>query len=157
MPDQPAEVLAEEPRHEGEREEHRGQDRQLLDGGVLPHADLRLLHRDHRHVRLEHRAEQVPLGGDLLVDQEQVVPDVPQVRLQLRGLGRLLDGVHHGEQRVDRAVEVGGLAAQRVDPLGRRDGAGEHGGLDLVDVAFEPGDDGRVVVHHLIQDRPERG
>jgi hypothetical protein len=58
---------------------------------------------------------------------------------------------------VDGAVEVGGLAAQRVDPLGRRDGAGEHGGLDLVDVAFEPGHDGRVPVHHLIQDRPQGG
>ncbi len=54
------------------------------------------------------------------------------------------------------AVEVGGFAAQRVDPLGRRDGAGEHGGLDLVDVAFEFGDDRRVPVHHLIQDRPQR-
>jgi hypothetical protein len=35
-----------------------------------------------------------------------------------------------------------------------RSGAGEHGGLDLVDVALEPGHDGRVAVHHVIQDRP---
>ena len=27
--------------------------------------------------------------------------------------------------------------------------------LDLVDVTFQPGDDGRVPVHDLIQDRPQ--
>src|SRR5215813_11388735 len=55
------------------------------------------------------------------------------------------------------AVEVGRLAPQRVDPLGGRDAAGEHGGLDLVDVALEPGNDGRIVVNDFVQDRPERG
>src|SRR2546423_9806490 len=43
--------------------------RSLLDGRVLPDADLGLLDRDHRHVGLQHRAEQVPLGRDLLIDQ----------------------------------------------------------------------------------------
>ena len=95
---------------------------------------LRLLDRDHRHVGLQHRAEQVTLGGDLLVDQEQVVLDVTQVGLQIRVRRSALDRGDHAEQRMDGAVEVGGLAAQRVDPLGRRHGAGEHGGLDLVDV-----------------------
>ena len=132
------------------------EDRELLDGGVLPDADLCLLDRDHRHVGLQHRAEQVTLRGDLLVDQQQVILDVTQIRPQLRGRGSALDGGDHGEQRMDGTVEVGGLAAQRVDPFGRCHGAGEHGGLDLVDVAFEPGDDGRVSVHHLIQDRPQR-
>jgi hypothetical protein len=56
---------------------------------------------------------------------------------------------------MDGAVEAGGLAAHGVDPLGRRDRAGEHGGLDLVDVAFDLEDDGRVRVHHRVQDRPE--
>src|ERR1700758_3723803 len=56
-------------------------------------------------------------AGDLLVDQQQVVVDVTGVRLQLRGFGGALDGGDdHGEQRVDGAVEAGGLAAQRVDP-----------------------------------------
>ncbi len=97
------------------------------------------------------------MRGDLLVDQEQVILDVAQIRLQLRGGGGALDRGDHAEQRMDGAVEVGGLAPKRVDPLGRRDGAGEHGGLDLVDVALEPGDHGRVSVDHLIQDRPQRG
>ena len=30
--------------------------------------DLGLLDRDHRHVGLQHRAQQVPLRGNLLVD-----------------------------------------------------------------------------------------
>ena len=83
-----AEVLAEEAGDEGQRQEDRGQDRELLDGGVLPDADLGLLDRDHRHVGLQHRAEQVTLGGDLLVDQQQVVLDVTQVGLQLRARRR---------------------------------------------------------------------
>ena len=48
---------------------------------------LRLLDRDHRHVGLQHRAEQVALGGDLLLDQQQVVLDVAQIGLQLLGRG----------------------------------------------------------------------
>ena len=43
VPDQPAEVLAEEAGDEGERQEDRGQDRELFHGGVLPDADLGLL------------------------------------------------------------------------------------------------------------------
>ena len=58
---------------------------------------------------------------------------------------------------MDGAVEVGRLVAQRVDPLGGRHAAGEHGRLDLVDVPLEPGNDGRVIVNDLVQDRPERG
>ena len=42
------------------------------------------------------------------------------------------------EQRVDGAIEVGRLAAQEVDALGRRRGAAEHRQLDLLDVALEP-------------------
>ena len=53
------------------------------------------------------------------------------------------------------AVEVGRLAAQEVDPLGRRGGAAEHGRLDLLDVLLEPFQDGRVVVDDLVQDRPQ--
>ena len=98
---------------------------------------------------------EVTLRGDLLVDQQQVILDVTQIRLKLRG-GGPLDHSDNGEQRMDRTVEVGGLASQRVDPLGRRHGAREHGGLDLVDVTFEPGHNRRVPIHDLIQDRPER-
>src|ERR1700754_1068652 len=63
MPDQPAEVLAEEGGDEGQWQEDRREDRELLDGGVLLDADLRLLDGDHRYVGLQERAEQVALGG----------------------------------------------------------------------------------------------
>src|SRR5271169_2070886 len=65
--DQPLEVLAEETGDERQRQENRGQDRELLDGAVLPDTDLRLLDRDHRQVSLQHGAEQVTLRGDILV------------------------------------------------------------------------------------------
>jgi hypothetical protein len=38
---------------------------------------------------------------------------------------------------------------------GRRDGAGKYGGFDLVDVALQTGYNGRVVLHDLVQNRPE--
>jgi hypothetical protein len=60
--------------------------------------NLGLLDRDHGHVGLEHCAEQVALGDDLLVDQQQVVLDVPDIRVQLRGFGGALDGGDHGQQ-----------------------------------------------------------
>jgi len=58
---------------------------------------------------------------------------------------------------VHGAVEVVGFAAQRVDPLGGGDGAAEDGGLDLVDVAFESGDDRGVVVNDGVEDGPQHG
>jgi hypothetical protein len=69
----------------------------------------------------------------------------------------VLDRVDDGDQRMDGTVEIGGLSALRADPLGRRDGAGEHRRLDLVVIFFEPVHDGWVTVHHLSQDCPERG
>ncbi len=54
------------------------------------------------------------------------------------------------------AVEVAHLAAQVVDPLHGRDRAREHELLDLLDVALELDDDGRVVVDDLVEDRPQR-
>jgi hypothetical protein len=88
----------------GQGQEDGGQDGELLDGGVLLDADLGLLDRDHRHVGLQHRAEQVPLGGGLLVDQQQVVVHIAQVGLQLGGFGGALDGGDHRQQRVDGAA-----------------------------------------------------
>ncbi len=155
MVDQPAEVLAEEAGHEGKRQEDRGQNRQLFDGGVLVDADFGLLDGDNGYVRLEYGAEQVALRDHLLVYLEHVVPDVAQVRLQF-GRRRAFAGDDHPDQRVNGTVEVGGLPAERIDPLGRRDAAGEDGGLNLVDVVLQPGHHRRVPVDHLIQDRPER-
>jgi len=115
-----------------------------------------LLHRDHRDVGLEDRAQEVALGRDLLVHEREVVVHVAQVRREV-GVGRPFERAHHGEQRVHGAVEVGGLAAQRVDPLGRGHAAAEHRGLDLVDVALHARDDRRVVVHDGVEDGPEHG
>src|SRR5215468_1485738 len=114
MPDQPSEILAEEAGDECERQEDRGQDRELLDAEVLLDADLRLLDRDHRHVGLQYRAEQVTLVGYLLVDLEKMIPDVAQVMPQLL-VGQTFDRGCHPEQRVDGAVEVGDLLTQGVD------------------------------------------
>src|SRR5262249_8326903 len=91
VPDQPGEVLPEEPGDERQRQENGGQDSELFDGGVLPEADLGLLDRDHRHIGLEHRAEQVTLRGYLLVDQQQMVIDITQVWLQLLDVGGPFD------------------------------------------------------------------
>ena len=55
------------------------------------------------------------------------------------------------------AVEVGRLAAQEVDALGRRGGRAEDRPLDLLDVALEALDHRRVVVDHLVQHRPQDG
>jgi len=150
----PLEVLAEEAGDERQRQEDRRQDRELLHGSVLLDVDPGLLDRDHRHVGLQHLPQELALVGDPLVDPDQVVMDVAQVGPQLLGRGALDHG-DHGQQRMDGTVEAGGLAAQRVDPLGRRDRAGEHGGLDVVDVALDLEDDGRVRVHDRVQDRPQ--
>src|SRR5215831_15171470 len=109
---QPAEVLAEETRDEGQRQEDRREHRELLDGGVLPDADPRLLDRQHRHVGLQHRAEEVALRGHLLLHLEQVILDVAQIWPQFFGQAGVLDRGDHGEQRVDGTVEVGRLVAQ---------------------------------------------
>src|SRR5438874_1466929 len=50
------------------------------------HADVGLLHRDHGHVGFEDGAQQVALGGDLLVDQDEVVTDVSEVGAEV-GVG----------------------------------------------------------------------
>src|SRR6516165_8002043 len=100
MPDQPAEILPEEAGDEGEGQENRGQDGELLDGGVLLDADRGLLDREHGHVGLQYAAEQVTLGGYLLVDREQVVPDVAQIMPQLL-IDHALGRAGYPDQRVD--------------------------------------------------------
>ncbi len=158
MGHQPGEVLPEEADHEGQREEHAREDREPFHRGALPKVDLVLLYGDHRDVRFQDGGQEVALGGDLLVDEQQVVVHVTDVRLER---GRRLAGLQppgeHGEQRVYGPVEVGGLATQGVDPFGRGDRPGEHRGLDLLDVALEFTDDRRVAVDDLVEDRPQGG
>ena len=56
----------------------------------------------------------------------------PSADLEHAALG---DRGGRAEQRVHGAVEVGDLAPQQVDAVGRRVRAGEDGVLDLLDVA----------------------
>src|SRR5262249_27427675 len=73
--DEPAEVLSAEAGDKCQGQDPRGQDRELLDRGVLLDADLGLIGGDDGHVALKHRAEQVARGRPLLVDQEDVIAD----------------------------------------------------------------------------------
>ena len=54
-------------------------------------------------------------------------------------------------------VEVRRLTAQEVDPLGRRDGAAEHGRLDLLHIVLQALNDGRIVVDDRVENRPQDG
>src|SRR4051794_10252429 len=69
---EPAEVLAEEARDEGQRQEDRGEDRQLLHDGV--HA---VGHR--RHVQVGDRGHPVALAVELVGDAQEVVVEVAEV------------------------------------------------------------------------------
>src|SRR5919198_6067368 len=156
--DEPAEVLPEEARQERQRQEHRCDQCQLPHALVLAHARLGLLRRDHGHVGLENRGQQVPLSRDFLVDEAHVVVDVPEVRHEwgVDGDERpTLEHVERCEERMHGSVEVARLAPEEVDPLGRRNGAREHRRFDVLDVTLEPFDDGCVVVYDLVEDRPE--
>ena len=157
VPEQPAEVLTEEARHERQREEDRGEDGQPLHVRALAHRHLRLLDRDDGHVGLQDRCQQVSLGGDLLVHQQQVVTDVPQVGQQVTVTSGPFDGAEDRQQGVDRPVEVGDLTPKEVDALGGRHLAGEDGALDLLDVPLQLGDDRGVALDHLVEDGPQRG
>jgi hypothetical protein len=114
---------------------------------------------DHRHVGLQDRRQQVALRHDLLVHEVEVVADVAEV-LRDGGLDveqrAAREPGHRGEQRVHGAVEVAHLAAELVDALNRRGGAGEDDLLELLDVTLDLLDHRRVVVDDLVEDRPER-
>src|SRR5690242_15276495 len=53
-----------------------------------------------------------------------------------------------------RAIEVRGLPAELVDPLGGGGRAAEHRRFHRLDVSLEPLDHGRVIVADLVQPRP---
>ena len=95
--DEPCKVLSEETGNEGQRQEHRCQDRQLLHGAVLAHADLGLFHGDDGHVRLQDGSEEVLLGSNFLADEMQVIVHVAQVWPELRVLDIALDASEDGE------------------------------------------------------------
>ncbi len=95
--DEPCKVLSEETGNEGQRQEHGCQDRQLLHGAVLAHADLGLFHGDDGHVRLQDGGEEVLLGSNFLADEMQVVVHVAQVWPELRVIDIALDASEDGE------------------------------------------------------------
>jgi hypothetical protein len=57
-------------------------------GGELLH-DLVLPHRDEREVRLERGGEELALVVDALVDADDVIVDVPEVKIEGRSGRRL--------------------------------------------------------------------
>ena len=61
------------------------------------------------------------------------------------------------QQRVHRAVELGQLATQEVDPLRLVAALAEDVDLDLLDVVLDPRHDRLVVVDDLVRDRPDGG
>src|SRR3954469_8231105 len=72
VPHEPAEVLAEEPGQERQRQEDRGDERQ-------PRRELVHAQAPHAHPDLQHACEPVASGVDLLGDAHQVVVDVAEV------------------------------------------------------------------------------
>jgi hypothetical protein len=58
-----------------------------------------------------------------------------------------LQRVEGREERMHGAVEGSRLSAQKIDPLGRRRGAAEHGRFYLLDVAVEALDHRTMVVN----------
>ena len=122
--------------------------------------DLVLLDPEQGQVRLEDAGQQLALAGDLLVDAAGVIGDVAEVALELlvdRGVGAALERLERRQQRERRPVELDHLALEEVDALGRIGGVLEDLLLDLLDVVLDPGDDRRVVVDDLVEDRPDDG
>ena len=87
-----------------------------------------------------------------------MVVDVPEELRQLLAhldVRAALERLEWRQQRMDGAVEIGGLAAQEVDPLGGRGRSAEHGLLDLLDVLLEALDHRCVVIDDRVEDRPQ--
>ncbi len=107
---------------------------------------------------LEDRVEQLVKGGDLLLGAQQMVCDVPEVRLYLRGddvdrpggelLQRAAERGHRPLQLQEFTLEL--VDAARVDP---RAVVREHRRLDQVDVRLEGIGDVQIVVDHMVRDR----
>ena len=99
MPDEPPEVLAEEPRDDDERKQDRREHGQLLDDEVQPV-------RDHRQVDVHRAGEQILVAVDQVGDADQVVEDVSEVAFRLR----IAPGEDHRT-----AEELAGEVALRAD------------------------------------------
>src|SRR5207244_1178459 len=93
----PAEVLAEEAGQKGQREEHGGNERELLGDGILLRADLVLPHADHREVCVEGRRELIALRDDLVLEVPHMVGDVAEVAAATR-IGLELAALHRLER-----------------------------------------------------------
>ena len=119
------------------------------------------LEADDGEVDVEDVLEHLAKGGHLLLDLDRVVLDVAQVALEFR-IDPVLPGPgqHTGEdagQRFGRPLKLDHLAGQFVGAAADVGVAAEDLGLDLVDVVFEAGDHGGVVVHHPVEDGVEDG
>ena len=145
-----AEVLAEEAGDEGQRQEDRGDHRELLHHVVLAVAD-------RREVEVGGAGEQVAVGVDQVADPDQVVVDVAEVvalvELEAGELGDLVDRA--GEQVALRGHDLAHrdeLTLQVEEPLQLLvGGVGEDGRLEVVDLAVDIGENGKEAVGERVE------
>ena len=98
-------------------------------------------------------------GIEALREAHGVVEHIAEVALDLE-IGMVLlpaaeQRLQHPDHRVDRPLERGDLSQQGIDALRHIRIPAEQLVLDLVDVVFEPGDDGHILVDDLVHDRVE--
>ena len=113
------EVLAEEAGQEGQRHEHRRDDRELLHHAVEPV-------RDGREVDVHRAGEQVAVGVDQIADPDQVVVDVAEVALRRRPSCRARLRRRRRSTRTGRAAGTRPCACRRGDASSRRSRAAGH-------------------------------
>src|SRR5919201_64608 len=153
-PDQVTEVLAEEPRQPGQRQEDRRDNRQLLHHRVEPI-------RDGREVDVHRARQQVAVAVDQVADPDQVVVDVAEIALvALRQPGQLRDAAHQPCERV--ALRADRLAHAHQHALHPEDllqlpiiGPQEDLVLELVDPVVEGGEYREEAVDQPVDDPVE--
>src|SRR5215471_6664596 len=148
--DHPAEVLAEEPGEEGQRQEDGG------DEGELLHDHVELV-RHGGQVGVHRAGQQIAVAVHEVADPDQVVVQIPEVALDLPGhAGQLVytgdqrgdhvtlrrDHLPHADQPAFGVEELGQLLVGRL---------GEDRVLQLVDAVIEPRQDREEAIGQLIE------
>src|SRR3954447_26560134 len=156
VPHQPAEVLAEEPGQEGQRQEDRADHGQPRDPLIQP---IGL----GREIDVEHAGELVPEGLDAVGDPQQVVVDVAEVvvRAFFVEAGELLEeAARRGEDVAlggDAPAELAELALQRDDLVqALRIVALDDHVLEAVDLVVDALDEREERVSQGVQDPVDR-
>lgn len=151
MRDRPVEVHPEEPGQKAQRQEDRGDDRELL-------RRLALAVRDHRQVEVGAPGDHVVISVELVGDADEMVVDVAEivvaVRLHARQVrdhlhlpGEQIPHRHHGAAEGEQqALEPEGLL-QLLASAARDDRI-----LEGVDLLVQVAEHGEVAVHDHIDD-----